>query len=307
MPSRNPTAVVRGEGRRVGRIPSAQGPSRWRDKLYRRLPGRLAPLLQDAHEHDITLIASGLAFYALISFAPLAITALWIAGLILGDERIRRFGTELKALAPSSLGIDTALQAAAAQGTSLGLPAALTAIWPATSYGSGLTRAFDRLSAEDRSMPGIWGRAFVVLALLPLLTAGALVASYLGTAVLGVDDLRSPAGLLGALLGGFVITAAVLALIYRVLPPKRLPTGQIVRASVIAAAGTSLVSLGVWLYLIYGSDFEEHYATSTLASVVLIGVWLYLSNALILLAYRATQFRADRSNGHRGGATAGRG
>ena len=42
-------------------------------------------------------------------------------------------------------------------------------------------------------------------------------------------------------------------------------------------------------------------------SVVLIGVWLYLSNALILLAYRATQFRAERSNGHRGGATAGRG
>ena len=77
-------------------------------------------------------------------------------------------------------------------------------------------------------------------------------------------------------------------------------------ASLITAAGTSLVSLGVWLYLIYGSDFEEHYATSALASVVLIGVWLYLSNALILLAYRATQYRDERSNGHRGGATAGR-
>ena len=35
-----------------------------------------------------------------------------------------------------------------------------------------------------------------------MLTAGALVASYLGTAVLGVDDLRSLAGLFGALLGG---------------------------------------------------------------------------------------------------------
>ena len=307
MPSRDPTAVVRDEGLRIGRTHTAQAPSRWRDKLYGRLPGSLGHLLQDAREHDITLIASGLAFYALISFAPLAITAVWTAGLILGDERIRRFGTELKALAPSSLGIDTALQDAAAQGTSLGLPAALTAIWPATSYGSGLTRAFDRLSAEDRSMPGAWGRAFVVLALLPLMTAGALVASYLGTAVLGVDDLRSPAGLFGALLGGFVITAAVLALIYRVLPPKRLPAGQIVRASLIAATGTSLVSLGVWLYLIHGSDFEEHYATSALASVVLIGVWLYLSNALILLAYRATQYRTERSTGHHGGATAGRG
>jgi uncharacterized BrkB/YihY/UPF0761 family membrane protein len=113
--------------------------------------------------------------------------------------------------------------------------------------------------------------------------------------------------LFGALLGGFVITAAVLALIFRVLPPKRLPARRIVRASLIAAAGTSLVSLGVWLYLIFGSDFEEHYATSALASVVLIGVWLYLSNALILLAYRATQYRAERSNDHRRGATADRG
>ena len=99
----------------------------------------------------------------------------------------------------------------------------------------------------------------------------------------------------------------MLALIFRVLPPKRLPARRIVWASLITAAGTSLVSLGVWLYLIYGSDFEEHYATSALASVVLIGVWLYLSNALILLAYRATQYRDERSNGHRGGATAGRG
>ena len=307
MPSMDPTAVVREEHRGVRPTDSAQAPSRWRDRFFQRLPGQLGPLLKDTHGHDITLIASGLAFYALISFAPLAITALWIAGLILGDERIRRFGIELKALAPSALGIDTALQEAAAQGTSLGLPAAITAIWPATSYGSGLTRAFDRLSAEDRSMPGIWGRAFVVLALLPLLTAGALAASYLGTTILGVDDVRSPAGLLGAVAGGFVITAAVLALIFRVLPPKRLAAGQVVRASVIAAAGTSLLSLGVWIYLVYGSDFEEHYATSALASVVLVGIWLYLSNALILLVYRATQLRDERSNGHRGDATAGRG
>lgn len=307
MPSPDPTAVVRDEPRRVHEAASARDPSRWRDGLIQRLPGPLGPLLQDAHGHDIMLIASGLAFYALISFAPLAITALWIAGLILGDDRIRRFGAELKALAPSDLGIDTALQQAAAQGTSLGLPAALTAIWPATSYGSGLTRAFDRLSAEDRSMPGIWGRAFVVLTLLPLLTAGALLASYLGTTVLGVAELRSVVGLVGALIGGFAVTAAVLALIFRVLPPSRLPWSEIVRASVIAGAGASLLSLGVWLYLLYGSDFEEHYATSALASVVLTGVWLYLSNALILLAYRATQFRAEDSNGHREGVTAGRG
>jgi membrane protein len=264
-------------------------------------------VLEDAHGHDIMLIASGLAFYALISFAPLAITALWIAGLVLGDDRIRRFGTELKALAPSTLGIDTALQQAAAQGTSLGLPAALTAIWPATSYGSGLTRAFDRLSAEDRSMPGIWGRAFIVLALLPLLTAGTLLASYLGTVVFDVAELRSAVGLVAALIGGFVITASTLALIFRVLPPSRLPWTQVVRASVVAAVGTSLLSLGVWLYLLYGSDFQEHYATSALASVVLVGVWLYLSNALILLAYRATQLRAEGANGHRGGTTAVRG
>jgi membrane protein len=270
------------------------------------LPAPLGPLLQDAHEQDILLTASGLAFYAIISFAPLAITVLWIAGLILGDDRIRRFGSELKALAPSDLGIDTALQQAAAQGTSLGLPAALTAIWPATSYGSGLTRAFDRLSVEDRSMPGVWGRAFVVLALLPLLTAGALVASYLGTAVLGVEELQSAGGLVAALVGGFAITAAVLALIFRVLPPTRLAWRQIARAAFIAAAGTSLLSLAVWAYLLYGSDFEEHYATSALASVVLVGVWLYLSNALILLAYRATQLRLD-AGGRREGASAGRG
>ena len=73
------------------------------------------------------------------------------------------------------------------------------------------------------------------------------------------------------------------------------------------AAGTSLVSLGVWLCLIHRSDFEEHDATSALASVVLIGVWLCLPNALILPANRAPEYRHERSNGHRGGAMADRG
>jgi hypothetical protein len=35
-----------------------------------------------------------------------------------------------------------------------------------------------------------------------------------------------------------------------------------------------------------GANFEQHYATSGLASLVLLAVWLFLANVLLLAAYR---------------------
>jgi len=110
-------------------------------KLERRLPGPLRLLIDELEETDVLLYASGLAFYALVSVVPLVIVIMWVVSVILGDERVHAFAQELARVTPEGLGADQALERVAALGTQIGLPAVIAALWPATAYGAGLSRA----------------------------------------------------------------------------------------------------------------------------------------------------------------------
>ncbi|HEX6332492.1 MAG TPA: YihY/virulence factor BrkB family protein [Actinomycetota bacterium] len=258
-------------------------------RIEKVLPSWIGEEIHDLRGRDLFLHAAALAFYALISIAPLVVVVMWIVGIVLGDERVQELGREAKRLAPSNLGIDQALQRVTTRGVGLGLPAALTAIWPASAYGAGLTRAFDSLSEGSRMAPGLWGRVLAVLVLLPLLSIGAVVAAYLGTTVFGTEGWSRVFGLGVGLISGFVAMWLATALIYAIVPPRRPPWGGIVIGASITAVGSALLALGFVFYLSSGADFEERYATSALAGMVLLGLWLYFSHALMLLGYRTTR------------------
>jgi YihY family inner membrane protein len=245
----------------------------------RRLIGRLSG-------HQILFSASGLAFYALISLAPVVILVMWIASLLLGDQRVHHFADAVGRMAPNDLGLDSALRSVAQRGTSIGVLAGVTALWPASAYGAGLTRAFDRVADGSYELPGLRGRVLLIVVLLPLSTVGALVVSYLGTTLVDPSLFHGVAAGLVALGVGFVWIFVSTLLIYRVFPPERLPWNAILRATLIAAGGAAALSALLALFLAAGANFKEHYATSAVASLVLIGIWLYLSNALLLAGFR---------------------
>ena len=92
-----------------------------------------------------------------------------------------------------------------------------------------------------------------------------------------------------ALATGFVAAGLALILIYRIFPPIRLNWGSIARASATAAAGISVISALLVLYLNVGANFQKHYATSGLAALILVAVWLFLSNVLLLVGYKIAQ------------------
>ena len=260
-------------------------------RLERRLPRPLRTLIDELEERDVLLYASGLAFYALVSIAPLVIVIMWIVAALLGDERVHRLADELKRVAPDGLGADQALKRVADLGTQIGLPAVAAALWPATAYGAGLSRAFLRLApgaaAKGRAKSrGLRGRILAFLLLLPAFAVGGLLASYLGTQALGSSTAGAVLGPVIALGTGFVAAFAAIALIYRVFPPDPLQGGQILRATLFTAAGVSVLSLGMSLYLAFGANFQERYATSGIAGIVLLALWLFGTNTLLLLGYR---------------------
>jgi uncharacterized BrkB/YihY/UPF0761 family membrane protein len=139
-----------------------------------------------ARAEDLFLYSAALAFYGLISVAPLIVVALWVTSLVVGPPQIDHAAAELARLSPEALGADRAFQRVADLGTRLGLVAVVAAVWPATAYGSALVRVLDRL-AGGRDATGVRRRgvALLLVCLAPVLVLASLVASYAGAAALG--------------------------------------------------------------------------------------------------------------------------
>ena len=231
-------------------------------------------------------MSAALAFYSLVSVAPLFLLALWLTSLLAGDRRVELLAQLLGDAAPEGLGIDQAVRRAGEIGTSLGVTAVVLGLWPATAYGSGLKQAFERLSAKPTGKKrGLRGRGLLLLGLLPIFVLGAIAGSYAGTAVTDGEGLARVAGWVLGLVTGFTTACVSVALILRIFPPERLPLRSIVRGTLASAIGISLLSLGFTIYLGSGANFVDHYVTSGVAAVVLFGVWLFLSNAMLLVGY----------------------
>ena len=120
--------------------------SRVIDGLEARLPKRARRVVERSRGQDILLFASGLSFYGFVSVVPLAIFVVWVTSVVLGDQRIHSLAGELRRVAPKDLDAGRFVTRVADLGTSLGIPALLTALWPASSYGAGLRRAFDPIA-----------------------------------------------------------------------------------------------------------------------------------------------------------------
>ena len=198
---------------------------------------------------------------------------------------MQELARELGRVAPKNIGTDKLVQRIADIGTRLGVVAAITGLWPATAYGSGLRRAFDRLAGRKEQEAGLRGRGLLLLVLLPVFVVGSLGASFAGTETLGSSTAGKIVGFAVALGTGFLATAGALVLIYRIFPPERMRWGAIARATITTAAGISVLSALLIVFLEFGANFSQHYATSGLAGVVLLAVWLFLANVLAPTAY----------------------
>ncbi len=247
-----------------------------------------------AHADDVFLYSAALAFYGLISVVPLVVVALWITTLLVGQAQVHHVADELARLAPPALGVDRALERVADLGTTLGLAAVVAALWPATAYGSALMRVLDRVGGE-RAAGGLRGRgmALLLVAAVPVLVLGSLVASYAGAAALGDAPIEIAVGLVFALVTGFGATVAVVAVVYRVFPRSPPEWAATFRGALVTSGWISVLSAGYVAYLRLGANFEQRYASATISAVVLLGLWLFAANTALIVGYRAARRVAE--------------
>jgi membrane protein len=198
----------------------------WRDVLLR---------LKDAVREDrITLIAAGVAFYAMLALFPAMIVVVSTYGLVMDPEEIaaqvRTLGVvpgDVRSILTSQL---DALARAPSGRLSLGLAfGLLLALWSASAGMKALVTGVNAAYSEAET------RGFVRLrGLAVVLTLGGILVTVLALAVIvalpvAARRLPGPAGLLVSVLRWPLLAAVLiagLAVLYRVAPAARTPAGS---------------------------------------------------------------------------------
>jgi membrane protein len=266
------------------------------------LPRALAAWWQD----DLLRLGASLAYYTLFAVAPILLIVIAIAGVAFGEEAVRgevvrqidgligRDGGEaVQALLAGArdkeaTAIATVVGLAAsmvgASGVFLELQAALNAVWRT------------RPSATGRWSPLVTSRvqAFgVVLAVGFLLLVSLFVSAGLASAAAWVEG-RVPS--LSVLVTGLNwllslgVSAALFALLFKVLPDIRLEWNDVAVGSVVTALLFTIGKHLIGLYLGHSGTASSYGAVG---SVVVLLLWVYYSAQILLIGAEFTRLYAE--------------
>lgn len=272
--------------------------SRRIDAIEDRLPRPVTDVVERLREGDVLLFAGGLAFYSLVSLVPTLLLVSWVTGSVVGEDRVEDLAGRISDAAPGEVDIQQFVQSLLEIGTGAGVLALLAALWPATAFGGGLIRAFDTLSVDDDpTMSGLRGRAraLAVIVTLPLLVLGGFGALTVITALLDDGAAGAVVGWTLAVLAGAIVTWVAVIALFWWFGPAELSVRALATGGAVSAVGMTLTTPAYFVYLTFGTNWEERVAGTGLAAVVLLCLWLYVANLLLLAGYCvAVSLRSSR-------------
>ncbi|MDP9436894.1 MAG: YihY/virulence factor BrkB family protein, partial [Actinomycetota bacterium] len=192
-------------------------------------------------------------------------------------------------------------RALAAAGAGLSAPQALAALLPASLYGEGLVRAFDRLSdAAPAGARGLRRRlaSLALLAVSPLLLLAGLAASRGLTRALGDGLLDRALGVYCAFLVGWRVISVFLLLSYRGIARGGCGARALLWAALSTGSMLSGTCLGFVLFLSLPLDLGPAFGGSVVLAVSAATLgWIYLLHLVVLVGYVLT-LRLEARSGH---------
>ncbi len=259
---------------------------------WRSLPGPVRHFVGWLRSPEFVTTSSSLAFYALISLPPMVLLGFWIAGWFIDDSTLADLGTAVDSQSPDRLPVADVLRALIEVAGRTGPIAAIAAVWPATTYGAALARAFTTVAPQAQHRIRGWrGRllALGLIATLPLAVFCGLAAVYLVPRVVGQGMLFTVA--LGV--GSLLVLGTLIGVLYALFRLRDTSIGDVAFGAAVATGLVGLTTAGYLVYLQF-ADFTQRYGATGLATVVLLGLWLLLGNAALLVGYRLMLKRAAR-------------
>lgn len=264
------------------------------DTGFARTKSVVAALPQRLREHNLTLVAAGVAFYGFLAFVPSLIAFISIYGLVADPHDVTRQVHDVASALPrevqsflefqlrsivnaSTANVSTALVIAivlALWSASGGMAALVTGIHVAHERDEPKSFVIKRGKALALTFGAIvfLGIVFFLIAALPPLIADAGLGTE-GRILFGV--LRWP------ILGAVMITGIGLLSRFALKDHPRARFGFLTPGAVVATLGWLIVSA---LFAVYTANFASYSKTyGALASIVVLLLWLWLSSLLILV------------------------
>jgi membrane protein len=266
------------------------------------------------------MLAAGLAFFTLLSIAPLIIIAVAIAGVVLGQRAALE---EALRVARSAMGSEAAetvqswVQQASDSGTAASLVGFVLALYAASRLGEQLRVALNQLwNVDERAAEGFKASvtdylkrrlyAFLwVLAAGPLLLivfASRALLSALETAPFADSAATSVLIQSGQLAFSWLAIAGIAAVVFRLVPDTRVPWSAIKRGALLTS---TLFNVGNWLVGLYLGHAAVGQAYGAAGSVVVVLIWAYFSAQMFLFGAELTQVCSNRFLGSRVGSKLG--
>jgi len=263
--------------------------------------------------HRVPRLGAALAFYTVLSLAPLVVVAVGVASLVFARQQIQGeliaqlrslvgpsgaklaqtlFDNAYGAYRPSSGMLASAVGLGAllfgASAVVAQLKSALNTIWGAAG-GGGLRKAFlNRIL----SFALVLGLGFLLLASLLFNAAVTAFNRYFSHAF-GV-----PAGLLSAVNGAasFVLTALLIGVLYRYLPDIAVRWRDVSYGALLSAL---LFTVGKWLLGRYLGHSAIASAYGAAGSLIIVLLWIYYSAQIFFLGAEVARATAQEREANR--------
>jgi len=266
----------------------------------------LKQTIKSFSEHRVLRLSAAMAYYAIFSIGPLLVLIVGLAGLVFGEETVKREVTgQLQGMVgEKSAKIVESMMTAQKSGTSLiativggvglilgaagvfgQLQDALNTIWEVQAKpGAG---AMGFLRQRFLSMTMVLGIGFLLLVSMALSAFINIFAGHIGNLV-SLPEWVVPAF---NALASFLVITLLFALIFKVLPDVKVKWSDVW----IGAIGTSLLfTLGKFALGLYLGRAGTTSAYGAGAGFVLILMYIYYSSVILFLGAEFTQVYAHR-------------
>ncbi len=263
---------------------------------------------RDWSEDNASRMAAALAYYALLSLAPLVVIAIAVIGFFYGSDAARgRVSDELGAFVGSGAAEGIEAVVASARSPESGIISTVVGV---VTLFFGASGVFGELQSslntvwEVKRRPGggIWGEVKVrffsfsmVLGVAFLLLVSLLVSAGL-SAVGSIFTGLLPGGELAWQVFNFLfslaVVAALFAVIFKYIPDAEVRWRDVWLGGVVTAV---LFSIGKSLLGLYLGKAAVVSAYGAAGSVIALVVWVYYATQIFLFGAELTQARARRS------------
>lgn len=249
--------------------------------------------VKEFRDDDLTDVAAGLTYYAVLAIFPALIALVSILGLI-GDSAIQPLTENIEALTPGPaqeilLGAIEQISSSRAAGLALILGLA-GALWSASGYVGGFARASNRIYEIAEGRP-FWklrplqiGITLLMILLVAICAIAVVVSGPLAQRVGDIVGAGETAVSIWEIVKWPVIVLCVITLmsvLFWTAPNVRQPGFRWITPGGIAAVVLWLIASA--LFAFYVSNFSSYNATyGSIAAVIVFLIWLWITNLAIL-------------------------